>query len=96
MPVYARGPAVRLPLNIEPIALDIPIVCGGAQVRPRDLVVASEDGVIVLPGSRIDDILYELDDLEPIERAVQDAIAARAPLPEIEALIKRKKQPRPK
>jgi len=68
--------------------------CAGAQVRAGDVIVACEDGVLALPQSRIDDIIYQVDDIEPIEAAVQQAIAARAPLAEIEALIKRKKQRR--
>lgn len=91
MPVYARGPAVRIPLEMEPVALDVPIVCAGAQVRPDDVVVACEDGVLVLPQARVDDVIYEVDDIEPIEARLQEAIAGGAPLPEIEALIKKKK-----
>ena len=53
MPVYARGAAVRLPLNMEPVALDVPVFCGGAQVRPGDVVIGSEDGVMVVPASRV-------------------------------------------
>jgi 4-hydroxy-4-methyl-2-oxoglutarate aldolase len=91
MPVYARGTAVRLPLNMEPIALDVPVFCGGAQVRPGDAVVGCEDGVLVLPESRIDDVLYQLDDVEVCERDLVAAIARGASLDEIEAVLKRKK-----
>jgi 4-hydroxy-4-methyl-2-oxoglutarate aldolase len=94
MPVYARGTAVRLPLNMEPVALDVPVDCGGAQVRPQDIVIGCEDGVIVLPASRIDDVLYQAEDVEVIEETLQAAIRARAAVSEIEALIKRKKQVR--
>jgi regulator of RNase E activity RraA len=95
MPVYARGTAVRLPLNMEPVALDVPVFCGGAQVRPGDVVVGCEDGVLVLPQSRIDDVLYQLDDVEVCERDLGDAIRRRASLEEIEAVLKRKKALRP-
>jgi regulator of RNase E activity RraA len=91
MPVYARGPAVRLPLNIEPVALDVPLACGGAQVRPGDIIVANEDGVLVIPAAQLDNVLYQLEEAEPLEASLQAAIAARAPLAEIEALVKRKK-----
>ncbi|WP_181832826.1 RraA family protein [Bosea caraganae] len=94
MPVYCRGAAVRIPVEMEPIALDVPVLCAGAQVRPQDIIVASEDGVIVLPQSRVDDVIYQADDIEPIEAKLQEAIAGGAPLSEIEALIKRKKQRR--
>lgn len=94
MPVYARGGAVRLPLEMEPVALDVPVICAGAQVRPGDVIVACEDGVIALPQARVEDVIYQVEDIEPIEAKVQAAIAARAPLSEIESLIKRKKQRR--
>lgn len=95
MPVYARGTAVRLPLNMEPVALDVPVSCGGAQVRPGDVVVGCEDGVIVVPESRVDDVLYQLEDVEVCERDLAAAIRRRASLDEIEAVLKRKKSPRP-
>ena len=96
MPVYARGTAVRLPLNMEPVALDVPVFCGGAQVRPGDAVVGCEDGVLVLPESRIDDVLYQLDDVEVCERDLGSAIMRGASLEEIEAVLKRKKSLRPR
>ena len=96
MPVYARGTAVRLPLNMEPVALDVPVFCGGAQVRPGDAVVGCEDGVLVLPESRIDDVLYQLDDVETCERDLGSAITRGASLEEIEAVLKRKKSLRPR
>lgn len=95
MPVYARGAAVRLPLNMEPVALDVPVFCGGAQVRPGDVVIGSEDGVMVVPESRVTDVLYQLDDVEICERDLQQAIKARASLDDIEAVLKRKKALRP-
>jgi regulator of RNase E activity RraA len=96
MPVYSRGTAVRLPLNMEPIALDVPVFCGGAQGRPGDAVVGCEDGVLVLPASRVDDVLYQLEDVEACERDLSNAIKRRASLEEIEAVLKRKKALRPK
>jgi regulator of RNase E activity RraA len=95
MPVYARGAAVRLPLNMEPVALDVPVFCGGAQVRPGDVVIGSEDGVMVVPESRVTDVLYQLDDVEICELDLQQAIRARASLEDIEAVLKRKKALRP-
>ncbi len=96
MPVYARGTAVRLPLNMEPVAIDVPVFCGGAQVRPGDVVVGCEDGVIVVPETRVDDVLYQLEDVEVCERDLAAAIRRRASLDDIEAVLKRKKALRPK
>lgn len=93
--VYARGAAVRLPLNMEPVALDVPVLCGGAQVRPGDIVIGCEDGVLVVPESRVPDVLYQLEDVEICERDLQQAIKSRASLDDIEAVLKRKKALRP-
>jgi 4-hydroxy-4-methyl-2-oxoglutarate aldolase len=95
MPVYARGAAVRLPLNMEPIALDVPVLCGGAQFRPGDAVIGCEDGVMVVPESRVADVLYQLEDVEVCERDLQHAIKSRASIDTIEAVLKRKKALRP-
>lgn len=94
MPVFARGVSARLPMTMEPVAIDIPVVCGGAQVRPGDAIVADDDGVLVLPGSRLDDILFQLEEIETVEKELAGAIAARQPLETIEKLLKRKKTPR--
>lgn len=96
MPVYARGTAVRLPLNMEPVALDVPVFCGGAQVRPGDAVIGCEDGVMVVPEARVDDVLYQLEDVERCEHDLAQAIRGRASLEEIEAVLKRKKALRPR
>jgi regulator of RNase E activity RraA len=56
-PVWARGvipipggKAAVLPLNV-------PIRCGGVAVRGGDLVVADEDGVVVVPSESLEDAL---------------------------------------
>lgn len=94
MPVFCSGRSARMPLTTDLIALDAPIVCGGAQVRPGDVIVGSNDGLLVLPKSRIDEVLYQLDDLEEIERTLQAAIIGGRPLEEIERLAGKKKKVR--
>jgi regulator of RNase E activity RraA len=59
-------------------------------------VVGCEDGVLVVPGPRIDDVLYQLEEVEACERDLGEAIRRRAPLEEIEAIVKRKKSLRQK
>jgi len=38
-------------------SLDVPVVAGGAQIRPGDVVVMDCDGAIVLERERVDDVL---------------------------------------
>ncbi len=92
MPVFSSGRSARMPVTTDIVALDVPIVCGGAQVRVGDVIVGSNDGVLVLPKSRIDEVLFQLDDLEEIERTLQAAILSGLSLREIEELAGRKKK----
>ena len=89
--------ALLSPQSVEAVAaglegVDVPIVCGGAQVRVGDMVVGSDDGVLVLPASRVDEVLYQLEELEEIERTLQAAIVGGRPLREIEGLPGRTKK----
>ncbi len=91
IPVFCKGRSARMPISTEIVAVDVPVNCGGAQVRPGDVVVGSHDGVLVLK-SRVDEILYQLEDMEEIEQTLQAAIRNGRPLKEIEALAGKKKK----
>ncbi len=57
-PVFARGRhpgTMRGRLDME--SVQSPIVCGGVTVNPGDLVFGDGDGIIVIPASRIEDVL---------------------------------------
>jgi regulator of RNase E activity RraA len=50
MPAYAAGMNANTNLNAHhPEDLDRTITCGGVQVRPGDVVVGDQEGVIVIP-----------------------------------------------
>jgi len=81
-PVFARGvipipggKAAALPLNV-------PIRCGGVPVRAGDLVVADEDGIVVVPAEQQDELIaaataaeeLPLDEWERAHRARIDAL----------------------
>jgi 4-hydroxy-4-methyl-2-oxoglutarate aldolase len=56
-PVFARGvspiPGGKDVLEV----LNSPIQCGGVQVAPQDMIVADEEGIIVVPAAQIDTVL---------------------------------------
>jgi len=35
----------------------VPVQCGGVAVHPGDLVLADDDGIVVIPPPRLDDVL---------------------------------------
>src|SRR5882757_922019 len=58
-PVHARG-VVPIPGRKEVVSpLNEPVTCGGVTVRAGDIVVADEDGVVVVPAARADEVLAE-------------------------------------
>ena len=85
-PVFARGviPVPGVKSAVAP--LDEPVLCGGVTVRAGDLVVADEEGVVVVPAARQEQVLSEarakdakeasqtLDEWEADHRAKVDAI----------------------
>jgi 4-hydroxy-4-methyl-2-oxoglutarate aldolase len=91
MPCFARGLATRPPSGLEIVAADIPITCGGAHVQPGDLVVGDADGIVVVPGSHLHEVLVQVEDLDELERQQERAIRDRVPLPELLAVLASKK-----
>jgi len=58
-PVFARG-VIPIPGTKAAVApLNAPIRCGGAQVSPGDIVVADEEGVVVVPHVRTTEVLRD-------------------------------------
>ena len=55
--MYARG-VIPIPGKKEAIGvLDGTVRCGGVEVAPRDVVVADEEGIVVVPRSRAGQVL---------------------------------------
>jgi len=51
--LWLRGwtPNYHVQTGIYPSAVNVPIACGGVQVIPGDIIMADDDGVVVLPVS---------------------------------------------
>lgn len=56
-PVFARGAIPITGGKAEPGVLNGPVVCGGAHVAPGDVVVADEEGIVVVPSARLESVL---------------------------------------
>lgn len=56
-PVYCAGTVpVKSAFDIETTALDVPVVIGGVQIIPGDLVVMDRTGVMVVPAAKIAEV----------------------------------------
>jgi regulator of RNase E activity RraA len=87
-PVFARGviPFPGTKNAVQP--LNVPVQCGGVTVNPGDIVVADEEGIVVVPADRQEQVLIDarkklakeagetLDDWEHAHRAKIDQTLA--------------------
>lgn len=90
MPVYARGTSPRAPRRTGPGTVGLPVMLGGVTVHAGDLVIADEDGVVVLARDGFDTIAARLDAL--CTREAQTDARARAGAtdpPDFQAMLDR-------
>jgi 4-hydroxy-4-methyl-2-oxoglutarate aldolase len=58
LPTFARGVAALGGRRLaQGGGVNVPVQCGGVAVHPGDLVLADDDGVVILPPPRLDDVL---------------------------------------
>lgn len=71
-PVFARGTSLlTTKLHALAGAVNVPVTCGGQIVAPGDLVLADENGVLVLPPSLAESLVPEARQLESKEPATR-------------------------
>jgi 4-hydroxy-4-methyl-2-oxoglutarate aldolase len=57
LPTFARGVAALGGRRLaQGGGVNVPIQCGGVAVHPGDLVVADDDGIVIVPPPRLDDV----------------------------------------
>jgi regulator of RNase E activity RraA len=70
-PVYALGPVPSTSVGHYRFAgADIPITCDGVEVNPGDIIVADQDGVVVVPRAHAADILIKAQALDNSEHSM--------------------------
>jgi regulator of RNase E activity RraA len=70
-PVYALGPVPSTSVGHYRFAgADIPITCDGVEVDPGDIIVADQDGVVVVPKAHAAEILIKAQALDNSEHSM--------------------------
>jgi 4-hydroxy-4-methyl-2-oxoglutarate aldolase len=56
-PIFSRSISMKATVKKTPGLINHPIVCGGITVRPGDLVLGDDDGVVVVPREQAETVL---------------------------------------
>jgi 4-hydroxy-4-methyl-2-oxoglutarate aldolase len=78
LPVFAMGISPNSPACTGPGQVGAPIMLGGVQVCPGDIVVGDEDGVVVIPLARAETVLSRLRAVQAAEKTAEEAVKAGA------------------
>jgi regulator of RNase E activity RraA len=74
LPVHARAiTTVMGPLE-GPGEVNVPIACGQVVVNPGDIILADEDGIVVVPPAEAEEVLSAVAKLEADHAAVQEIL----------------------
>jgi regulator of RNase E activity RraA len=92
MPLYVTAVTTRVNVGeFDIVGVDVPVQIGGILVNAGDIVVADEDGVMVIPQERLDEVVENIRTVNSIEEQMEAAITAKRPVAEIKALLAKKK-----
>jgi 4-hydroxy-4-methyl-2-oxoglutarate aldolase len=80
-PVFAAGTRpIDYRARLEITGTDRPVVCGGVRVQPGDLVLADDDGIVVVPADVEADAVSRANDRAKRETTVLDELRGGATL----------------
>jgi 4-hydroxy-4-methyl-2-oxoglutarate aldolase len=72
--VYARGTATPDVQTTDAGEVNVPIACGQVVVNPGDIIVADEDGIVVVPPDAAEEVLAGVAELEARHAALQEVL----------------------
>ncbi len=98
MPVFSQGVGVKvLPATLKVhCETQVPIDLGGAKIYPGDVIVGDSDGLVIIPGKRLEDVVYQVEMVAEVEREVGNANKEKPDMPveDFLKIIAKKKIPR--
>lgn len=74
LPVFARGVTPKGPLHRGPGELGYPVSCGGVVVNPGDIIVADENGIVVVRCDFAEELINRLDAQRVSQKAYLDDV----------------------
>ena len=82
LPVWSNGGAAPPSVaGLTFVGWQQPIGCGGVAVFPDDIIVADDDGAVVIPAAMLADVVAEAVEQEALESWTLEEVEAGRPLP---------------
>jgi len=78
LPVFARHITPCVGSNRTVGSTGDPIVCGGVIVRTGDLIIADDDGVVVVPEERMEEVLQRIAAIVEKEKGIAEKVRSGA------------------
>ncbi|MCC7572688.1 MAG: RraA family protein [Candidatus Methanofastidiosum sp.] len=72
--VFCRGIVTRAGTATRLGEINVPVVCGGVIVNPGDWVVGDDDGLVVIPKEKVEDIIHIAEETLKREAIIREAI----------------------
>ena len=95
LPVFARGTQPKKPRRQDYVALDEPVDLLGVTVTPGDLLLADEDGIVLVPRGDAEAVLAKIPEVLRANLAQRQAIVAGEDLAWLEDALARRRPPSP-
>jgi regulator of RNase E activity RraA len=85
-PIFSRGRFMMTGKDrVQVDAMQVPVSIGGVLVRPGDLLVGNDDGVVVVPHERAQEVLEVAQQISAAEEAILAEALAGTPLAQARA-----------
>lgn len=82
LPVWCQGTAAPASIaGLTFVGWQMPIACGGVAVFPDDVIVADDDGAVVIPAALLDEVVADAVEQEKLEAWIIGQVRSGLPLP---------------
>lgn len=64
-------------------ALNVPVICGGILIRPGDIIVGDDDGLVCIPKEEVFEVLKIAREIDELERKEIEELSKGEPFPKV-------------
>jgi 4-hydroxy-4-methyl-2-oxoglutarate aldolase len=89
LPVYCAGLTPNSPARNGPGTVGLPVVMGGVAIESGDVIVADNDGVVIVPRRQIGDVIGRLPAIRAAESGLEAKVKGGLEIPDfIQSILK--------